>query len=69
MSRQIEMISLEDLVDTNHTYRKFNNLVDFDKICIKHLSSLVTDNNYKGYGVDVLFRALLLQFGEEKLYQ
>jgi len=65
MSSQIEMVSLEDLVDNNHNYRKFNNLVDFDGLSKKHLSCLVTDNNYKGYGIDVLFRVLLLQFLED----
>jgi len=31
-SRQIEMISLEDLVSKDHTYRKFKDIWDFKSI-------------------------------------
>jgi IS5 family transposase len=62
---QTEIINLEDLVPANHIYRKFNNLINLDKIANKHLSSLKTDNNYKGYGITVLFKTLLLQHLED----
>jgi transposase len=57
------MISLEDLVPANHQYRRFINVFDFAKIK-HHLKSVEKDANYKGYGVDRLFRCLLLQFME-----
>lgn len=59
------MISLDSLVANDHIYRKFNNLVNFDELSNKHLSHLITDYNYKGYGPNILFRALLLQFLED----
>jgi len=63
MLSQIEMISLEDLVPQNHTYRKFNKLWDFKKTT-KILKSIETNNNHKGYGIVRLFKCLLLQFME-----
>ncbi len=63
MSNQIEMISLEDLVPANHQHRRFIEVFDFAKIK-HHLKSVEKDANYKGYGVDRLFRCLLLQFME-----
>jgi len=63
MSNQIEMISLEDLVPPSHQYRRFIEVFDFAKIK-HHLKSVEKDANYKGYGVDRLFRCLLLQFME-----
>jgi len=64
MSHQIEMISLEELVPANHQYRKFIEVFDFAKIK-HHLKSVEKDTNYKGYGVERLFRCLLLQFMED----
>ena len=63
MSNQIEMISLEDLVPITHQYRKFIDVFDFVKIK-HHFKTVEKDANYKGYGVDRLFRCLLLQFME-----
>ena len=63
MSNQIEMISLEELVPKSHQYRKFIEVFDFAKIK-HHLKSVEKATNYKGYGVDRLFRCLLLQFME-----
>ncbi|MCK5375182.1 MAG: hypothetical protein KAJ40_07850, partial [Alphaproteobacteria bacterium] len=60
MSRQIEMISLEELVPLAHQYRKFINVFNFAKIR-HHLKSAEKDANYKGYGVERLFKCLLLQ--------
>lgn len=60
---QIEMISLEDLVPTNHNYRKFTKIWSFAS-AEKRLKKLEKDNPYKGYGNLRLFKCLLLQFME-----
>jgi len=60
---QIEMISLEDLVPSTHSYRKFIKIWSF-KTVHKKLKKLEKDNNYKGYGILRLFKCLLLQFME-----
>lgn len=64
MSRQVEMVSLEELVPSNHQYRKFLELFDFDDI-EKELKTLESDAAYKGYGVVRLFKCLVLQFMED----
>ncbi len=61
MTIQTEIINLEDLVPTNHLYRKFTKLIDLDKITNKHLTTIVGNSNYKGYGINTLFKTLLLQ--------
>jgi hypothetical protein len=48
--KQIEMVSLEELIPENHQYRKFLTLWNFKKT-EKHLKFIEKDNNYKGYGV------------------
>ncbi len=40
MTTQTEIINLEDLVPTNHLYRKFSKLIDLDKITNKHLTTI-----------------------------
>ena len=62
---QLEAISINQLVSNDHSYRKFDRLVDFDHLSATYLSSLTHDNNYKGYVINVLFRVLLLQFLED----
>jgi IS5 family transposase len=64
MSKQIIMISLEDLVSEEHIYRKFCNIWKFEGIK-KQLRDIEKDNNYKGYGTLRLFKCLLLQFLED----
>jgi IS5 family transposase len=64
MSSQVVMVSLEELVPSNHIYRKFKNLWNFHRI-EKQLKKIETDNNYKGYGALRLFKCLLLQFMED----
>jgi len=64
MSRQVEMISLEELVPANHIYRKFSELWDFTDIK-KELEKIEIDSDHKGYGIFRLFLALLLQFVED----
>lgn len=64
MSRQVEMISLEELVPLDHQYRKFLEIFDFEDI-EKELKILESDLHYKGYGIVRLFKCLLLQFMED----
>ena len=63
-SRQIEMISLEDLVSKDHTYRKFKDIWDFKSIQWR-LNKLKKDNPHEGYGLKRLFLCCLLQFLED----
>jgi IS5 family transposase len=65
MPTQIELINLEDLIPTDHIYRQFNKLIDLDKITHEHLTSIVGNSNYKGYGISTLFKTLLLQHLED----
>src|SRR5271157_3104375 len=64
MSKQIVMVSLDDLVSEDHIYRKFCNIWKFE-FAKKQLRDVEKDNNYKGYGVLRLFKCLLLQFLED----
>ena len=61
---QIEMISLDELVPTTHTYQKFPAIWSF-KHATKQLKKLEKDNPYKGYGLLRIFKCLLLQFMED----
>lgn len=63
-SSQIAMVSLEELVNVNHQYRKFKELFSFKEI-EPELKSVDSPANYKGYGVERLFKCLLLQFMED----
>ena len=45
MTTQTEIINLEDLVPTNHLYRKFTKLIDLDKITNKHLTTIAGNSN------------------------
>jgi len=62
--QQVELISLEDLVPARHSYRKFKAIWSF-KYINKRLKKLEKDNPYKGYGLERLFKCLLLQFMED----
>ena len=64
MSKQLEMVSLDLLVPEEHTYRKIAELVDFKGV-LKPLSGLKKKLGSDGYGVEVLFRSILLQFMED----
>src|SRR3990170_4668165 len=64
MSNQIVMVSLEDLIPTNHIYRRFCDLWKFEG-AQDQLKDVEKDNNYKGYGILRLFKCLLLQFLED----
>ena len=63
--QQVEMISLEDLVPKNHSYRDFFKLWSF-KFVEKRLQKLEKSNPHKGYGLLRLFKCLLLQFMENR---
>ena len=64
MLNQIVMVSLEDLVPSDHMYRRFLELWKFDNAA-KQLRRIEKDNNYKGYGALRLFKCLVLQFMED----
>lgn len=61
---QVEMISLEDLVPSTHTYRQFATLWSF-KYARKQLKKIEKTNPYKGFGLLRLFKCLVLQFMED----
>ncbi|MEM9446894.1 MAG: transposase [Verrucomicrobiota bacterium] len=63
-SYQVEMISLEELVPCGHVYRKFLKLLDLKSIGYR-LKRLESQRGAKGYGMETLFRCLLLQFIED----
>jgi IS5 family transposase len=60
---QIEMISLEDLVPKQHSYRRFASIWSFKHV-EKKLKKIETTNPNKGFGMLILFKCLLLQFLE-----
>lgn len=61
---QVEMVSLDELVSKNHSYRQFIRLWTF-QYAQKSLKQCEKDNAYKGYGLLRLFKCLLLQFMED----
>lgn len=61
---QTEIVNLNDLIPPKHVYRRFAGIWSFTNV-EKKLSSLETDNPYKGYGMLRLFKCLLLQFMED----
>ena len=62
--KQMEMICLEDLVSSDHIYRKFQTLWNLEKIR-PELERLEADSDHKGYGIFRMFLCLLLQFVED----
>lgn len=63
-SHQVEMITLEELVAQDHVYRKFLKLLNFKSISYR-LKRLESNKGATGYGMEKLFRCLLLQFIED----
>ena len=61
---QIEMVSLDSLVQDSHVYRKFNQIWSFKNTETK-LRRFEKNNPHKGYGLLRLFKCLLLQFMED----
>ena len=64
MSRQIEMICLEELVPDSHIYRKFKELWNFSEI-EKEMRKIEANSDHKGFGIFRLFMCLLIQFMED----
>ena len=64
MISQIEMVSLEDLVPRDNSYRKFSELFNFKKIEYR-LKKLEKKSGRTGYGMMRLFKCLLYQFMED----
>ncbi len=58
------MITLDQLVSSNHIYRKFMKLWDLSEIKIE-LEKIEVTSDHKGYGIFRLFLCLLLQFMED----
>lgn len=63
-SKQITMVSLDQLVSSKHQYRKFKEFFDFT-VFFEELKSIESPANYKGYGILRLFKCLILQFMED----
>lgn len=61
---QIEMLCLDEVVSINHRYRSFMLVWDFREVD-KILSAVKANNPNEGYGIEKLFRCLLLQFLED----
>ena len=66
MSHQVEMVTLDQLIKKDHTYRKFKELWDLSGVG-KELKKIEIKNdaNSKGYGIFRLFLCLLVQFMED----
>ena len=64
MSRQIEMISLEELIPANHPYRYFKQVLN-ETFIDRCLSGVSIGLGREGYGIVRLFYGLLLQFMED----
>jgi IS5 family transposase len=65
MSSQVEMVTIDQLVSSDHTYRKFKQLWNLDEIK-NELKEIEINNKseYSGYGIFRLFLCLLIQFME-----
>ncbi|WPX97416.1 hypothetical protein [Candidatus Bandiella euplotis] len=63
-AHQIIMVCLDQLVGSEHQYRKFKELFNFGA-AEQELKGIESPANYKGYGVLRLFKCLLLQFMED----
>jgi IS5 family transposase len=62
--KQLEMVSLDQLVPSSDPYRRFIKLWDFKGV-EAILSTVKSLNPHEGYGLNRLFRCLLLQFMED----
>ena len=62
---QVEMATLNQLVASDHPYRKILELVDFERLCEPIVSLGNTGRGAKGFGIVTLFQCLLLQFMED----
>ena len=63
--QQIQMVSLDQLVEEGHIYRKFISLINFQSLCQDLEKELKLPQGADGYGITKLFKVLLLQFMED----
>ena len=63
-TKQVEMVSVEQLVSEKHTYRKLKKLLDFDRI-VKVVKVPVSKIGAIGFGRTRLILCLILQFMED----
>ena len=63
-TEQMEMVSVEQLVPENHTYRKLKKLLDFDRIA-KSVKVKTYELGADGFGKLRLIMCLILQFMED----
>jgi len=61
---QIEKVSLDQMVKVNHRYRRFKEVWNFKKVD-SLLRRRKSSNPHEGYGIERIFRCLLLQFLED----
>lgn len=64
MMQQVELVTLDSLVPSNHVYRKISELFPRE-IISTHLSCLEHVKGADGYGIMRLFKCLFLQFLED----
>ena len=64
MTRQVEMVSLEELVPADHPYRYFKQILN-ESFIQRCLSGVSSDLGREGYGITRLFYGLLLQFMQD----
>ena len=66
MPHQVEMVTLDQLIEKNHNYRKFKELWDLNQVQ-KELEKIEIEKgaDFKGYGIFRLFKCLLVQFMED----
>ena len=60
------MVTLDQLISSDHNYRKFKQLWNFEEIK-NEIEKIETNNKspYNGYGIFRLFLCLLIQFMED----
>lgn len=61
---QVEMVSLGELVKEGHSYRSFDSLWDFSEV-ERMLKKRKKNNPHEGYGLERLFRCLIIQYLED----
>ena len=63
---QVEMVTLDQLIDQTHSYRKFKELWDLSEVKSElEAIEFANASNFKGYGIFRLFLCLLIQFMED----
>ena len=62
--RQMEMVSIDDLVPLKHVYKKYHEMINF-RYLTTDLRKKTKEVGAEGYGITTLFLCLLLQFMED----